>query len=101
MAQDYKYMNSNNLEELAVFKFVVVQGSGVTLRGLDYGWRQQVLLALYKSTRPQVSEELYLHLHRCEALKTLTLYRPSVGLKDFICRSFSVSPIYGHLYFDG
>jgi len=35
MVHEYKYMDSNDLEELAVFKFIVVQGSPLTLRGLD------------------------------------------------------------------
>jgi len=90
-------MDFNDLEEFAVLKFIVIQGSNLTLRGLDWRWRQQVLLALYKSTQPQVSEELYVHLYRCEVLKTPTQCRPSVPVKDFICDSFVVSPRYAHV----
>jgi len=35
MVQIYKYMDCNDLEELAVLKFILVQGSPLTLRGLD------------------------------------------------------------------
>jgi hypothetical protein len=35
MVHEYKYMDSNDLEELAVPKLIVVQDSNLTLRGLD------------------------------------------------------------------
>jgi hypothetical protein len=35
MVPVYKYMGSNNLEELAVLKFIVVQSSTLTVRRLD------------------------------------------------------------------
>ena len=54
MVYEYKYINFKDLEELAVLKFIVVQGTNLTFRELDCRGRHQILVALYNNIYNQL-----------------------------------------------